>query len=266
MNSPDLALLRFDDVTLGYTTGRPVLTGLSFAVNAGEFLGIVGPNGAGKSTILRAILGLLPALGGRVERAGRPAIGYVPQRDRIDTILPVTALEVALMGRAARLGPAARVRAVDRERAHAALALLGVEPLAKRLFRDLSGGQQQRVLLARALAGDPDLLVLDEPTTGMDLASESAIVDLIARLHRERGLTVLLVTHLLPIVLNAAESILLLERGRVLYGPAADVLQEDKLSDLYGVPVRLATVAGRRTLVTVPPHVVPAIDPGGARA
>ncbi len=242
------ALVRFDGAELGYGR-RTVLRDITFDVLPGEFLGIVGPNGAGKSTILRAILGLLRPRSGRVVRDRGAVIGYVPQRDRIDTILPVTALEVALMGRAPRLSPLARVGAADRELARQALDLLHVADLAPRLFRDLSGGQQQRVLLARALASGPDLLVLDEPTTGMDLASETAIVDLLVRLQQERHLAVVLVTHLLPIVLNSAETILLLEKGRSLYGRIDDVLHEDLLSDLYGLPVRLATVAGKRTLV-----------------
>jgi ABC-type Mn2+/Zn2+ transport system ATPase subunit len=241
-------LLRFAGVALGYG-GVPVLRHLSFRVDRGEFLGLVGPNGSGKTTILRAILGLVRPLAGAVERAGTPVIGYVPQRESIDPIMPVTAYEVALMGRAPRLGALQRTGARDRERARQALELVGVADLAGRLYRDLSGGQQQRVLLARALAGEPDLLVLDEPTNGMDLASECALVDLLVSLNRDRGLTVLFVTHLLPIVLNAATSILLLEAGRVLYGPAREVLRAETLSALYGIAVEVATVGGQRTLV-----------------
>ena len=153
------------------------------------------------------------------------------------------------MGRAPRLGPLARLGPADRDAAQRALREVGVAHLAHRLFRDLSGGQQQRVLIARALAPEPELMVLDEPTNGMDLASEHAIVELIAELNRTRGLTVVLVTHLLPIVLNTANTILLIENGRVLYGEAEEVLVEGRLSELYRTPVRLATVAGRRTLV-----------------
>ncbi|MFH1175905.1 MAG: metal ABC transporter ATP-binding protein [Acidobacteriota bacterium] len=249
----DCQLLRFSRVTLGYS-GTAVLQNLSFHICRGEFLGIVGPNGSVKTTILRAILGLLKPQSGTIERLARPVLGYVPQRERIDSIIPVTALEVALMGRAPRLGPLQRIRAHDHQRAAAALDLAGVSHLAPCLYRDLSGGQQQRVLLARALAGDPDLLVLDEPTNGMDLASEHAIVVLLRRLNRERGLTVLLVTHLLQTVLDAATTILLIENGRVLYGDAEDVLQGDRLSELYGLPVELTTHAGRRTLVVGNPE------------
>jgi ABC-type Mn2+/Zn2+ transport system ATPase subunit len=241
-------LLRFDDVTLGYGR-RPVLEHLSFSVERGEFLGLVGPNGAGKSTILRALLGLIRPLHGRLERAGQPVIGYVPQREHVDTIIPVTAGEVALMGRAPRLGPLDRLGEVDRVAARRALERAGVAHLGGELLRDLSGGQQQRVLLARALAAEPEVLVLDEPTNGMDLRSEHAVVELLRELNRGQGLTVVLVTHLLPIGLNAATSILLLEGGRSLFGPVAEVLQEERLSDLYRTRVRVAEVAGRRTLV-----------------
>ena len=242
------ALLRFDDVTLGYGR-RPVLEHLSFAVERGEFLGLVGPNGAGKTTILRALLGLIRPLRGRVERAGQPVLGYVPQREHVDTIIPVTAGEVALMGRAPRLGPLDRLSDADRTAAWRALERAGVAHLGGELLRDLSGGQQQRVLLARALAAEPEVLVLDEPTNGMDLKSEHAIVELLVELNRRQGLTVILVTHLLPIVLNAASSILLLEGGRSLFGPVAEVLQEERLSELYQIPVRVVEVGGRRTLV-----------------
>lgn len=242
------ALLRFDDVTLGYGR-RPVLEHLSFAVERGEFLGLVGPNGAGKTTILRALLGLIRPLRGCVERAGQPVLGYVPQREHVDTIIPVTAGEVALMGRAPRLGPLDRLSEADRTAARRALERAGVTHLEGELLRDLSGGQQQRVLLARALAAEPEVLVLDEPTNGMDLKSEHAIVELLVDLNRGQGLTVILVTHLLPIVLNAASSILLLEEGRSLFGPVAEVLQEERLSELYQIPVRVAEVGGRRTLV-----------------
>lgn len=241
-------LIHFDDVTLSY--GRaPVLRCLSFHICQGEFLGIVGPNGSGKTTILRAILGLLRPERGTITREGRPVIGFVPQRERIDTIMPVTVTEVAMMGRAPRLGPLARLGRRDHAVVDEALARVGVAELGPRLFRDISGGQQQRVLLARALASEPELLVLDEPTNGMDLASEHALVELLVNLNRVQGLTVLLVTHLLHTVLNAATSILLIDRGRILYGEADEVLREDRLAELYDLRVRLVEVGGRRTLV-----------------
>ncbi len=236
-------------LAFGYNR-RVVLQGLSFDVHRGEILGIVGPNGCGKTTLLRTLLGLLKPLHGEVERQPGLTISYVPQRDRIDSTLPVTALEVVLMGRAARAGPFQRLHRADLDAGRRALALLGAEPLSQQLFRNLSGGQQQRVLLARALAADhTDLLVLDEPTAGMDAASEAAILDFLRNLNRTEGVTILIVTHLLPIVLNLATSIMLLGTHRILHGTVDEVLQEEHLSELYGVPVHLGVVAGQRTLV-----------------
>jgi zinc transport system ATP-binding protein len=228
---------------------RALFQELSFDVHGGEILGIVGPNGSGKTAFLRTILGLLKPVHGLVERQAGLTIGYAPQRDRIDTILPITALEVVLMGCAAQAGPLQRVHRADLDAGHRALALLGASPLSRQLFRNLSGGQQQRVLLARALAADPDLLVLDEPTAGMDAASEATILEFLRNLNRTQGVTMLIVTHVLPIVLNLASSIMLLGTRTILHGTVDEVFREDRLSELYGVPVHLGVVAGQRTLV-----------------
>jgi ABC-type Mn2+/Zn2+ transport system ATPase subunit len=241
-------VVTFADVTVGYR-GIPVREHVTLEVRRGDFLGIAGANGAGKTTILRTLLGLNRPLAGRVEHVTRLPISYVPQRERIDTIVPVTALEVALMGRLTRASPFRFIRHHDRDHARRALARVGIEDLAPRLYRELSGGQQQLVLLARALAGDPELLVLDEPTTAMDLASEHALIELLRDENRARGLTVVLVTHLLSVLLNVATSVLLLEADRILAGPTEQVLREETLSELYGVPVTVTTVRGRRTLV-----------------
>ena len=245
-------VLRAYRLTLGY--GRFALfRDLSFEIARGEIVGIVGPNGSGKTTLLRTLLGLLRPLGGRVERQPGLSITYVPQRDRIDTMIPVTALEVVLMAQTARAPALRRVRDADRESAARALSLLGVESLADTLFRNLSTGQQQRVLLARALATAPDLLVLDEPTAGMDVASEAAMIDFLREFNGRHAVTILIVTHLLPIVLNLASSIMLMGADTVLHGRVDEVLREDRLTDLYRIPVHLGVVAGRRTLVVGQP-------------
>jgi ABC-type Mn2+/Zn2+ transport system ATPase subunit len=236
------------DLAFGYRH-RALFHDVSFDVERGAILGIVGPNGCGKTTLLRTILGLLPPLRGTVTRASGLRVSYVPQRERLDVILPVTAVDVVLMGRSARLAPLARLGAADYEAAGRALARLDAGALARRPYRSLSGGQQQRVLLARALAADPDLLVLDEPTAGMDLASEAGIVEFLRDLNRRHGVTILLVTHLLPLVLSLATSIMLFARDTLVQGPLDDVLDEERLTALYGVPVHLGVVAGRRTLV-----------------
>ncbi len=241
-------VLQVRDLAFGYGQ-RALFRGLSFDVVAGEILGIVGPNGSGKSTLLRALLGLLKPVAGTVERRPGLRVSYVPQRDRLDDSIPVTVFEVVLMGLTARTGALRRVGAPERAAARRALALLGDEALASRLFRNLSRGQQQRVLLARALAGHPDLLVLDEPTFGMDVASEATMIEFLQAVNRDRRVTILVVTHLLPIVLNMASTIMLVGNHTILQGRIDEVLQEQALTDLYGVPVHLGVVAGRHTMV-----------------
>lgn len=241
-------VVKGNGLQLGY--GRQVLfDDVSFEVVRGEILGIVGPNGSGKSTLIKVMLGLLQPLAGSVARRGGLSLGYVPQRDQIERSIPITVMEVVLMGLTARSSALHRVRAADREAALRALDLLGDRALAPRLFRDLSRGQQQRVLLARALAGEPDVLVLDEPTAGMDIAGEAAMIDFLRELNQLRRVTIVIVTHLLPIVLNLATSIMLMGDRAILQGPIDEVLREERLAALYGIPVHLGVIAGRRTLV-----------------
>jgi ABC-type Mn2+/Zn2+ transport system ATPase subunit len=249
------AILTGRDLAVGYG-GRALFRDLSFDVRRGDILGIVGPNGSGKTTLLRTMLGLLKPVAGQVICRPGLNISYVPQRERIDTIIPVTVLEVVLMGRTARAGAFDRVRTADRDAARRALGWLGIDALEGKLFRNLSAGQKQRVLLAKALATAPDVIVLDEPTSGMDVASEAAMLDFLRDLNRRRHVTIVLVTHMLPIVLNLATAIMLVGQNGVLQGPAADVLREDRLTELYGVDVHVGLVAGQRTLVVGDAHAV----------
>ncbi len=243
-------LVEFYTVTLGYG-GQVVFRDLTFTVEADEFLAFVGPNGAGKTTLLRAITGILAPAGGRLHRPHPVAVGYVPQERALDPVFPLSALDVVLQGRIARLGPWRAPGAGDRDLARRAMAQAGVTALERESFHNLSGGQKQRVLIARALAAQPALLVLDEPTAGMDPVSERAVMDLLLRLHAEEGLAVVMATHNLALAGNYARRLALVDRERQLFrlGPSAEVLTEETLSGLYGRRVRVHDIDGWRTVL-----------------
>jgi ABC-type Mn2+/Zn2+ transport system ATPase subunit len=261
------AMIEFDNVTLGYRR-RVVVSDLRFTIRRGEFFGIVGANGAGKTTILRALLGMLRPLRGKIvydvgdesdgesrrmeaTRGGPPMpFGYVPQRGHLDEIYPLSAHDVAMMGRYGALdwmaGPSAR----DRDLVDKALDRVGMTDLAGKWYRDLSGGQKQRVLMARAIASEALALVLDEPTDGMDLEGQQSTLDLVGRLRSERGITVVYVTHRLNELSNTADRLLLLHEGQVRVGPTSELITSEVLSHVYGLPVRVERVDGKRVVLT----------------
>jgi ABC-type Mn2+/Zn2+ transport system ATPase subunit len=225
------------------------LGAVSFDLLRGEILGLVGPNGGGKTTLIRTLLGVLRPTAGKVVRHDpRVRYGYVPQRETLEAIWPLTSLEVVVMARYPRIGLMKWAGPEDRRRARDAMNLVGVADLAPRPYGDLSGGQMRRVLLARALATEPDVIVLDEPTFGMDLRASQSMLDLVERLHRERGLTVLLATHLLDDVANLAERVAFVLDGTFRLGGVGEMLTVDSLSELYGMPVDVHTVDGRRVI------------------
>jgi len=235
-------IIEFSHATLGY--GRKiVLNDISFSILPGEYLGIVGPNGAGKTTIVRTILGSIPPISGEVrvrsDSGGALRIGYVPQRDTIDYVLPYTVSEVVMMGRYRQIGLLRRPGARDRDVVKQALVHAAVDGLADRPFRDLSGGQKQRVLIARALATQPEILILDEPTNGMDLPSRVSVLELINELHHGKQLTVIMISHLLDDVANHVRRIALVEPNFFQVGHVDEVLTADNLSSLYQMPVRV---------------------------
>ncbi len=243
---PDL--VRFDLATLGYGR-RVVLSGLSFSLVQGDFLGMVGPNGAGKTTILRAILRTLRPMAGSVSHAPDIRFGYVPQRDQVDYNFPLTVVDVVLMGRYDRIGLGRRPGARDRDLACRALEHVGIVELADQPLSLLSGGQKQRTLIARALVGDPNVLVLDEPTSGMDLVSTTQILGLVRELHDRDNLTVLMVSHALNEVANYVERIALVMNGGFRIGPVDEIMTQSVLSDMYGIPVEVDSFNGHRIVV-----------------
>ena len=230
------ALLGLQDVSLGYDD-QAVVKHISFTVERGEFLALVGPNGAGKTTLLRGILGLIPVLAGRIEygfdRSTSPP-GYVPQRETLDPIFPLTVREVVLMGTYARLAPLRPVGRRQRQLAADCLAQVGLADLANRPFWALSGGQKQRVLIARGLAVEPPILLLDEPTAGVDPGAATAIMDLIAQLNRDQGLTVVLVSHHLRLVRSLVRSVLWVEDGCANKGATEAMLTPERIMESFG--------------------------------
>ena len=224
------------DVSLGYD-GRPVLEHLSLTIERGEFLALLGPNGAGKTTLLRGILGLIPVLAGHIEygfdRLTHPP-GYVPQRETLDPIFPLTVFEVVLMGTYGRLALLQPVGRRQRQLAAHCLERVGLADLAKRPFWVLSGGQKQRVLIARALAVEPSLLLLDEPTAGVDPGAATAIMELIARLNHDQDLTVMLVSHHLQLVRSLVHSVLWVGDGCASKGATEVMLAPERIMNVFG--------------------------------
>ncbi|WP_234945271.1 metal ABC transporter ATP-binding protein [Anaeromyxobacter sp. Fw109-5] len=245
--------MRLRDAALGY--GRPaLLERVELSVSPGDFLAVVGPNGGGKTTLLRTLLGALAPLAGRVERREGLRVGYVPQREHVDTVWPFTAGEVTLMGRVPALGPWRRPGNADRAAARRALARVGVEHLAERRFGELSGGQRQRTLIARALVADPELLALDEPTSGMDPAAELALMDLLRDLNGSDALAVVMVSHRLDAVANYAGALAFVDKDQGLFrvGSLDEMLRPEALGALYGRAVAVREEAGRRLVYPLP--------------
>jgi ABC-type Mn2+/Zn2+ transport system ATPase subunit len=241
-------LVKFDRATLGYGR-RVVLSDLDFEIPEGDFLGLVGPNGAGKTTILRAILGTLNPLSGTVTVRPGLRFGYVPQRDSVDYGFPLKVVDVVMMGRYDRIGLGRRPSDADRELALKALAHVGIAKLADRELSALSGGQKQRTLIARALVGEPTMLVLDEPTNGMDLVSTTQILSLVRWLHERDKLTVLMVSHALNEVANYVDRIALTMEGAFRVGAVDEIVNETTLTRMYGIPVEVDQVHGHRIVV-----------------
>ena len=228
------ALVRLAGASFGY--GRvPVLSGVDLEVRPGDFLGIAGPNGAGKSTLLRGVLGIVPPLAGRVERA-TGAVGYVPQRDSLDASFPLSVEEVAELGAFGRLRGLRRLAREDRELVRESLARVGLSERRRALFSALSGGQRQRALIARALVERPRLLVLDEPTTGVDRPTVELLLRLLDELRRERSLAVLFVSHELALLRGIAPEVLWVEDGRARRGTAEEVLAPSALPAAFRAP------------------------------
>ena len=251
----DSPIVEFRGVSCGYGES-PVLTDIYLRIQAGDFVGLVGPSGAGKTTLLRAILGGVDVYEGKVLIDGEPAggntrAGYVPQLEAIDWNFPVTVEQVVLMGRATQgWGPWHRRDA--QEEAHRVMTRLGIEGLAKRHIRALSGGQQQRAFLGRALISNPRLLLLDEPTRGVDIKTRDDILHLLDELNHE-GVTVIMSTHELNAVAAHLPWVVCVNKTIIAQGSPAEVYTPANLQRTYGAEMAVFQYQGM-TLVAEAPH------------
>jgi manganese/zinc/iron transport system ATP- binding protein len=230
--------LEVHDLTVSYQH-KPVLWNVDFALDEGHLVGIVGPNGAGKSTLIKAIMGLLPVSSGWVKLFGQPfaanrqMVGYVPQRESVDWDFPVNAYDVVMMGCYGKLGLFRRPGPAEHQTVMESLEKVGMSAYAQRQISNLSGGQQQRVFLARALAQDARIYLLDEPFVGVDAATENAIVELLQDL-RSRGRLVLVVHHDLARVREYFDQVLLLNVRLVAVGATETVFTPELVMKTYG--------------------------------
>jgi ABC-type Mn2+/Zn2+ transport system ATPase subunit len=246
------ALIELEKVTCRYGHD-PVLVNVDLRVEAGDFLGVVGPSGSGKSTLLKAVAGSVTPIAGRVRRRPGLAVGYVPQVETVNWFFPVTVREAVLMARidGRRLPWPSKAELAE---ADGVLERLGLGDLAGRHIRELSGGQQQRVFIARALLREPDLLLLDEPTSGVDVRTRHDVMHVIHELHHD-GLAIVLTTHDLNGIAAHLPSLVCLNREVIAQGAPSRVITPDVLERTYGAPLEVLSHGGMPVVIEQYPEI-----------
>jgi len=236
-------IVSFSDVSIGY--GRNViLKNINLSIERNDFIGIVGPNGSGKTTFLKTLLGNIKPLAGRIQKDNL-VFGYVPQRDVVQPLLPYSVHDVVMMGRYSLLGTFKSPKKEDEEIVNDSLKRVGIADLTLMNYNSLSGGQRQRVLIARALAVKPDILILDEPTNGLDTPSHYSVLNLVSELQEKSHLTVLIVSHLLTDVANLVKKLILFEAGNYQFGLIEDALSEESLAKTYSTNIEIKKIDGK---------------------
>lgn len=229
-------LIKLDEVTIGYEKNG-ILGPVDLNIDRGIFWGIIGPNGGGKSTLLKTVLGLIPPVSGIVRTQDGLVFGYVPQKETFDPIFPISANELVTMGRYSRIPPGRRPGKADRERVRHALTMTGIIHLKNRTFRSLSEGEKQRALLARAIASEPDILVLDEPTASVDVKGEARIMEIVRNIKHEQGLTVIMVSHYLNTLTQHADMMILIDKDRSIFeaGTKEKMMNSVSVTGFFGM-------------------------------
>lgn len=224
-----MALVSINNAALGYE-GRIIVDGLSFQVNAGDYLCIVGENGSGKTTLMKTILGLIPPLDGKISYGDglkKCEIGYLPQQTEVQKDFPASVREIVLSGCLNRCGARPFYKSGEKAMAEKNMDRLGISKLSRRCYRELSGGQQQRVLLARALCATQKLLLLDEPAAGLDPKASKDMYDIIEKLNRQDKITVIMISHDIAQAAKYASHILHIGTKPLFFGAAADYPESD---------------------------------------
>jgi zinc transport system ATP-binding protein len=233
-------------ISFYYQTGH-VLEDISFNVSVGEYLGIIGPNGGGKTTLVKILLGLLKPSSGSVKLFGydngrfkeRFRLGYVPQRASTEELLfPATVEEVVRSGRTARAGFLSRFSQSDKNAIEKAIEITAIGHLKKKLIGRLSGGERQRVLIARALAGEPEIIFLDEPAVGVDIASQEQFYTVLGQLNKNLSLTIVFISHDVGVIAKEVDTVLCLNRKLICHGRPENYIKEEFLQQLYGRKVQ----------------------------
>lgn len=262
MQSTARSLVSLEGVTVAYEH-LPAIVDVSLTIEKGGYVGIVGPSGSGKTTCLKAMAGAVNPVRGKVLRSKNLRVGYVPQVETVNWFFPVTVLEVVLMaGDPAR--PLPWSSKAEKARAMSVLERLGIDDLAGRHIRSLSGGQQQRVFIARALMNSPNLLLLDEPTSGVDVSTRHEVLHLLHDLNHDEDLAVVITTHDLNGIAAHMHEVVCLNREVVAIGPPAEIITSEVLERTYGAPMEVLSHGGMPVVVEHLEAASPEASPLGA--
>lgn len=239
-------IIEAQDVSFSYGE-TPVLKNITLSIHQGDYLGIIGPNGAGKSTLLKVMLGLLKPTSGKIKLFGnehislkeRSRLGYVPQKAiNFDALFPATVFEVVAMGRYGKKGLLKRLNKDDWSIVERSLKQVEMWMYKDRLIGDLSSGQQQRVFIARALAGEPEIIFLDEPTVGVDVKTQEQFYALLKKLNQEMNITLILISHDIDVVAEEATELACINQTLIYHGAPDEFIKGDYLKKLYGHNIR----------------------------